>query len=298
MKPTEADIQAELIEGWEIDEYFSPVKNKLRIRKDTLKIAFYDFTFEIALNDSERSGTLRFFSFESFITGNYGLSAISQHYEPEEWQRIITMCERIVRLITGEQVEQSLEEKVREILHDVNVKPEITYIHDDEVSVCNRHHQYWIRADKVTYSNPNGEQREQTHQAYAVSGLYHKEFKAIAALLATRSTKPSYSDLEQRVEELEAKLKSCERKYRGRMQELQQVREDYTNCSSVYGQKIEKLQEQLDGAVSEADHEREMEAWKTAFEAQRADLLKHIGLSKQYENWWKSEYAKNAEASQ
>lgn len=368
MKPTEADIQAELIEGWEIDEYFSPVKNKLRIRKDTLKIAFYDFTFEIALNDSERSGTLRFFSFESFITGNYGLSAISQHYEPEEWQRIITMCERIVRLITGEQVEQSLEEKVREILeplglteiavepsvitcvsgwakreivstgvishHPMNgscrheefssfdskyadayrkvaalltaepeseqtleeavrgeimrwniIKPAILDVFEDHVILDYQHTEYKVFDNCLVVDGETGE-FDQISKKKRLTHEFTECMKSIAALLSTRSTKPSYSDLEQRVEELEKLVDEEHRKAK-----------DFHRDSITKSDRITDLEAQLQDYISPADHEREMANCdsllaKVTLERDQARKDSALHLS-----WFHREYAKNAEAS-
>jgi len=139
MKPTEQDIQAELIEGWEISEkspsftfeeggYFT-IENYSK-----LGITFfprYGKTIDFAKSEIRRIAI----DFPDFLAGNYDLSAISQHYEPEEWQRIISMCERIVRLITGEQ--QTLEEKVREIIESGKgyVKPYVKHAGKDRVEL-------------------------------------------------------------------------------------------------------------------------------------------------------------------
>jgi len=107
MKPTEADIKAELIEGWEIVYCRS---HWLEIRSSITRISFWKHLGKIGLllkGDSEKH-SYAYSPYTDFLTGNYDLSAISKHYESEEWQRIITMCERIVRLITG--TEQTLEE--------------------------------------------------------------------------------------------------------------------------------------------------------------------------------------------
>ena len=195
MNVTEQDIQAELIDGWSIVGQSVPAPNNdggwFDIGVDDCRITFYLNITDIEFNYKEECIEA---DYTDFLTGNYDLSAISQHYELDEWQRIITMCERIVRLITGdyetglddtpEQVEQTLEEKVREILEPLGEITEITISHvrDDEVSLCNKVHQYWITSDKVIYSREDGNV-EKTLAEYAESGLYVPEFKAIAALL-------------------------------------------------------------------------------------------------------------------
>jgi len=127
MKPTEQDIQAELIEGWVITDQSVSASIEdggwFDIGKGYCRIAFYRNFTDIEFNYKEECYEA---GYTDFLTNNYDLSAISQHYEPEEWQRIISMCERIVRLITGEQktelVEASLKDKICAILysHDID----------------------------------------------------------------------------------------------------------------------------------------------------------------------------------
>lgn len=410
MKPTEADIQAELIEGWEITGKSDVAKFEeggwFDISSGSLKLGFLPNLMKFNIYFKTVNAKHEFdLMFKDFLTGNYDLSAISQHYEPEEWQRIITMCERIVRLITGEQVEQSLEEKVREIERKAKAilesfpEPCLTFgsADCDYIEFTSRYQRYWVRRNLVIKRSKNKSATEEVNQEFTLDEFmrtenpYRDVIKTLEAILTAQPeseqtleeeiisvlekhkkgyakfwltehvlkinfnastvvlgdggwdrvkignnpektfsraglkrqienkingnalgwwgnhspiiqelielleapeftpdhSKPSYSDLEQWVEELEKLVDEEHRKAK-----------DFHRDSIAKSYRITDLEAQLQDYISPADHEREMEAWKTAFEAQRADLLKHIGLSKQYENWWKSEYAKNAEASQ
>ena len=207
MKPTEADIQAEMIEGWEILNGFNFGTKQgaggwvdIRHTKTPLKVTFYENFKKIEFSDGlDDSGAT--IDAVNFLTGNYDLSSISQHYDPEEWQRIITMCKSIVRLITGEQVEQTLEEKVREILEPIGSRISDLKVSDQRVEFHAGVNRYSITSDTITR-----EGYEFTLNEYKESRL-NEDFRQclpkVAAELSTRSTKPSYSDLEQRVDELE-----------------------------------------------------------------------------------------------
>lgn len=311
MKPTEQDIQAELIDGWEITgrAFHHSIENGgfFEISGERLRVTFYQSTgkyLTIRKIDGEKVRT----TFPEFLTGNYDLSAISKHYDPEEWQRIISMCERIVRLITGE---QTLEEKVREILEPFTDGTHAESVEPDKVVISRfrGEQKYHITHDHITRFSDNinensridykldeyrerncsqlglaylsiaalltpSDQPEQTleeavrghlkgityddlfvsddivcfdrynnhdpiqyviSKEWAFSGVagdlkktdpredvtgregfdgIHLAVHNIAALLSARSTKPSYSDLEQRVEELEEGrqllIKDCE----------------------------------------------------------------------------------------
>ena len=58
------------------------------------------------------------------------------------------------------------------------------------------------------------------------------------------------------------------------------------------------LESQLQAAISEEDHERELQKWKSGFEILMKMKEKYRKDATQYRKWWESEYAKNAEASQ
>lgn len=289
MKPTEADIQAELDRhgmGFVVTETFSNSHTVLwyQIESENLhcQVLFFESYFKIT--DTE-SGEFIKFPISSKIEPN---DEVLCHLPDKK--EIFDLCRSIVRLITGEQVEQTLEEKVREwskglegfyeySTHDDHVEvrvvdlhywiypdriqwaavkdkhygptytaeiktygipndpwvifakkvaaallteqPEqtleeavrgilkpcgkltVSYIRDDEVSLSSPVHQYWITAESVTYSTGDRGEIHSSVTEYARNGIYKSEFKAIASLLSTRSTKPSYSDLEQRVDELE-----------------------------------------------------------------------------------------------
>ncbi len=293
MIPTEADIQAELIEGWEIlYEGAGAITNGgwMCISKCTLEVTVYNGPAQkvkFAKADHEID-----IKFPDFLTGNYDLSAISQHYSPEEWQRIISMCERIVRLITGDYPVKTLEEKVREILEPLGIRISDLKVSDQRAEFHAGVIRYSITSDTITregyeftlneYKESRlnedfrqclpkvaalltpSDQPEQTLEEAVrghLSGMKYRSLNVredrvcffeltefdrptlyliekdkicfededewkeyppaeflskygdgpeinrvpleIAALLSTRSTKPSYSDLEQRVEELE-----------------------------------------------------------------------------------------------
>jgi len=290
MKPTEQDIQAELIEGWLITDQSASASIEdggwFDIGKGYCRIAFYRNFTDIEFNYKDECNEA---NYTDFLTGNYDLSAISQHYEPEEWQRIISMCERIVRIITGE---QTLEEKVREILEPLGTNIDIvscshscveikgtttrfkvfqdrietTFRGDDETETIAEYQENKLHVCEWRKALPSiaalltpSDQPEQTledavkgwlenvdndgfeikpdhvlvhfrgrtdriecdhisdgnhHLNWHVSTLDHSRYSAsyvkairnIAAELSKRYAKPSYSDLEQRVEELETEL--------------------------------------------------------------------------------------------
>jgi len=160
-----------------------------------------------------------------------------------------------------------LEEKVREILKDpreISVT-RIIYVKPDEVSFCNNWHQYWVTADKVVYSLPCGGGAEKTIPEYTADyGNYRKEVKAIAALLTP--PEPTTESLLGEIEKLKESCEFANKRNDELREKVAQQREDYINSSSVYEQKIEALRDQLDNSVSEADHEREMQDWQSAFE--------------------------------
>ena len=402
MKPTEADIQAEMIEGWEILNGFNFGTKQgaggwvdIRHTKTPLKVTFYENFKKIEFSDGlDDSGAT--IDAVNFLTGNYDLSSISQHYDPEEWQRIITMCKSIVRLITGEQVEQTLEEKVREIkFHELEYE-EIT---EECVNLVSGGLRYWIYSDKVglQYLSDDSdrpsfrpideycktafgfgekfqaiaalltEQPEQTLEEavrgwledvdndwfeikpdhvlvhfssrtdridcdhvsdgnckWHVSTLDHSRYVAnyvkairnIAAALSTRSTKPSYSDLEQRVEELEKYIASdyCKENCELR-EEIDSLNESYEQIAETKTRvldaleatqaelkekksRITDLEAQLQDYISLADHEAEVQKWVAYCDSETKDHQKTRADLIKYRKWWESEYAKNAEASQ
>lgn len=383
MKPTEQDIQAELDRhglGFELGNYRSD-DGSFYLRHATCEYKIHaklsERSFEIWTLDG--MGLLREFDFDDVTSDRIvDVKPPTITVNASHWVSALALCRDLVRLITGEQVEQTLEEKVREIAS--KAKMDISYIHDDEVSLCNTVHQYWIKADRVTYNTPKGSHVDKTITGYYDDfGNYRHEFKAIAALLteqpeqtleeavrghlsgvnheslkvsedkvsfferdelnnrtlylitdgkicfedgdwnelppekflaefgdepninlalleiaallSTRSTKPSYSDLEQRVEEL------------GR--ELRDQREQYIQQGSVEGQKLEQaqnritdLEAQLQDYISPADHEADMQEWREAFDELCRKHKEQSKKAKKYREWFHREYAKNAEASQ
>lgn len=457
MKPTEQDIQAELdqygLDGWSITKQYDHHENFYFWIEKSDGTGVYLFNINKSIDFGIEDNDLYLsVNYTDFLTGNYDLSAISQHYDPEEWQRIITMCERIVRLITGEQTleekqeslpfnewvhiilqsheveqsddeyektcitedgfariyaselviviqpeeevmhistldppksfthdlcewdemsvlefpapdldyilwtdhlkralfeiietleadalltpsdqpEQTLEEAVRGILEPLKryTKITISHIHDDEVSFCSTSHQYWITSDKVIYSRADGNV-EKTIAEYVQSGLYVAEFKEIAALLSTRSTKPSYSDLVQRVEELEEGkallIKDCEiwkRKHDeldvayshvdemleeslicidardSQVENLKSANRQWADRLREETKRITDLEAQLQDYISPADHEAEKEKWRTAFDTANEKYKRQCDDARFYMEAFHREYAKNAEASQ
>lgn len=82
--------------------------------------------------------------------------------------------------ITGEQVEQTLEEKVREILEPLGLA--VAYVHDDEVSVCNKLHQFWITSTHIRWAS-----EEKTIEEYHdFDGYYRDEFEHVSKLLTAQ----------------------------------------------------------------------------------------------------------------
>lgn len=122
MKPTEADIKGLLIEGWEFGGFSSaqifdsgprfPIgpNGWFSILGLGMEIGFFNASSKVVFKfDDKEQCSL---SYDAILSGEYSLPSC---WNEKYWKPIITMCESIVRLITGEQVEQTLEEKVREL---------------------------------------------------------------------------------------------------------------------------------------------------------------------------------------
>lgn len=185
--------------------------------------------------------------------------------------------------------EQTLEEKVREILEPLGFT--ITYVHEDEVSFCNDWHQCWITADRISYNLPNGGNVEKTLSEYVQgNGNYQQQFKSIAALLS-ESTKP---ELEQRnkdqrklVERYQADYLKIKQQYDDQTTDRQRDAEHIVSLRN----RIKELESQLQGSVSEEDHEREISQWETAFEAERKTRMDQTRLATQYREWFEEAHA-------
>lgn len=306
MKPTEADIKGLLIEGWEVTEADMAASTVYCSRTEHLFRFWYNIKGIGVWNKEQAGPPVADIDFTDFLTGNYDLSAISQHYDPEEWQRIITMCESIVRLITGE---QTLEETVRGHLAKItNCQIELVSCNYDKVEFISQ------SSDKLKTRHLNTVSKdyiyscgtEYTVQEFKESNCYSswiealipiaEELRSINRKPVSRSTKPSYSDLEQRVEELEKENKTL-KDFNKENQKLLDYADTHLGEVDRLGQKIVDLEAQLQDYISPADHEAEMANCdsllaKVTLERDQARKDSALHLS-----WFHREYAKNAEAS-
>lgn len=284
MKPTEQDIQAELDRHGLGRATFTRQSDSLTLYFENSTVWFDMFGKFVEVTIG--SNTPVRYPFDQF---GRKLGHKSCPNTTGWWGKHVSVLRSIWRLITGEQVEQSLEEKVREILEPLGVnefdfKPDCVSFQliasgrkiyrDSYVTINERGEEQSYPLDNVPIASGwrsrvkqvaalLTEQPEQTLEE-AVRGILgsnnssrvtipnfvsyttecvvlrfgsgstetvfndatvqlnngprveiekynvYEEYKsvllAIAALLATRSTKPSYSDLEQRVEELEEQV--------------------------------------------------------------------------------------------
>lgn len=236
----------------------------------------------------------------------------------EEWGEAV---KRIIAEIKKRQStpEKSLEEKVR-----VLIESERTFI-GDKITV--EPHQVLIqvgdRTITITKDSVHDSTDDETDRIAGLTGsgwdrTVQELFRNIAAELKKHQPSPTYTELEQRVRELEkdsdiwkglayteeTRAGRAEEKYELAKRELSELRESHIQQGSVEGHKIEKLQgriteleAQLQDYVSPADHEREMrnnEELLAIITKQRDDCN---AQAKQYLSWFHSEYAKNAGVS-
>lgn len=118
MNITEEDVRSELLDGWEVCDVNKSIESgsSFSISKDCFEIRLFRVTFK---DIDFRYGMQQVVSIKhaDFLSGNYDLTEISEHYSDSEWSAIIGMCRSIVRLIAGEkQPEKSLKEQASEML--------------------------------------------------------------------------------------------------------------------------------------------------------------------------------------
>lgn len=184
--------------------------------------------------------------------------------------------------------EKSLEEKVR-----VLIESERTFI-GDKITV--EPHQVLIqvgdRTITITKDSVHDTTGDETDCITKLTGSsWNKSvqelFRNIAAELKKHQPSPTYTDLEQRVRELE-KLAD----------DLKAANSKWVEHSKKKSDRITELEAKLQDYVSPADHEREMrnnEELLAIITKQRDDCN---AQAKQYLSWFHSEYAKNAGVSQ
>lgn len=190
--------------------------------------------------------------------------------------------------ITGEQVEQSLEEKVRDIAAASGLI--VAYVHDDEVSISSSSLQYWVTSTHVRTNST-----QLTIKDYCDNdGKYSDEFNAIAALLTAQpeseqtleeaESKPTYEDLEQRVEELEKESKRLAGDYDEVYDECEEAKKRHREARKLmerYQEDALKAKQKYDNLLT--DYQRECEALENMrerlekSEAENASLLDKFG---------------------
>lgn len=227
-----------------------------RIRNDQLWFSFYlrgssFYNFNVIRGKCDIEC-----DYSDFMSGKCDFSKISGCCDSEVWNRIQHMLRDLITLIT--QPEQSLEDKVRELT---------SWFSPIDLTVSNTevHFKTAIAQYKVTdtlvgeRSNADGASWSyfsiSTYQRHGVGERIWKTLVAISALLTPEYTPLTIESLQQRVSELEEELEgmhSAAITGQGRINYLDE--------------QIEKLQNQLDNATSNADHECEMQKWESAFE--------------------------------
>lgn len=299
MKPTEEQIREKLIDGWEIGFCSLDNAKSLSINTESLNADFYfgdlhEVNFKCYLGNEFVE-----VEYPDFLSGNYDLSSISQHYSPEEWQRIIDMCKDIVRLITGdyetglddkpEQVEQTLEEKVKALLPDC---AELIDAGSDPIEIhCGEYH-LKVSSELIWWREVH--EHNKTHWTMCPLNkfreLIHKDLydnlPAIAAEVKKHQpSKPTYEELEQRVAELEKQVDEEHNKAK-----------DFHRESIVKSNRITELESQLQECISKTDHEAEVQKWRDAFDTVNENYRIQCDHAQFYMDSFHREYAKNAES--
>ena len=183
------------------------------------------------------------------------------------------------------------EEKVREILKGAADLLELK-VTDNSVEFLDDSKppiRYFVTSTEISYEPHNEPKCRNTFTVREYQNTYgeipeiNTVLPKIAALLSPQT---ETERLEERVRELEAKLRD--------------ERESYLQCSSVEGQKREaldnrvaELEDQLDNAISNADHEVEMEKWESAFEIVQKERDEARKERDVYRQWFEREYALN-----
>lgn len=314
MKPTEEQIREKLIEGWEIGDKsrLHDIEKggwfRIQCGENKLLIGFFKNSGNIEFHRCSNSINERL---SDFLSGNYDLSSISQHYSPEEWQRIIDMCKDIVRIITGEQdtiqtePEQTLEEKVRE---------EVSWFNAIGLEISNEHvrfktqiQEYLVKPESIAT------------KTLAVGAPWHsfdldgylkatgekqltRSLLNIAAELKKRSTtKPTYEELEQRVAELEEGkqllIKDCEI-WKRKHDELETKTEFLKSANSQWSSqfkevsdRINDLESQLQECISKSDHEAEVQKCNELLAFESSRLEEALNDADKYHQWFEEAHA-------
>jgi len=310
MKPTEQDIQAELDRhglGWEIVEWFAPNESDglrfVRLGKSNLEAVFYTKISFDNMNvkhfDCHDDLDIEI-QYTDFLTGNYDLSAISQHYEPEEWQRIISMCERIVRLITGEQtLEEAVNDEIAAIVEtDKGIesfeldKSGVLLLTKNNAGLNGQKHEFAITPRSVNYRISSGPWKYNTLLDYLCehpSEEWTHTVLQLAREVQRQTQSPSYSDLEQRVEELEKEAGRLNEDLDTAVATISRMGKQVEGWQDECGNKSDRitdLEAQLQDYISPADHEREISEWETAFEAERKNRMDQTRLATKYREWF------------
>lgn len=197
----------------------------------------------------------------------------------------------IAELITLLTQQPTLKEQVEEILKGED-RLSITHVRDDEVSVQSKFWQYWVTETHVTYAK-----EEQTIDQYCdADGLFSGVFKRISALLTSASYSATARGIEKLKAEHERVLEFANQRcdeLRAKVTELEETIKDLESAAITGQGRINSLDDQLQSCISEADHEREMLNWETAFGTINSEYQRYKKLSEQYRQWFEDEYAKN-----
>jgi len=143
---------------------------------------------------------------------------------------------------------------------------------------------YRVQHD-VVYDRYTGMERKRTYcELVADRHIYCDTIKKLQALLQ-ESDPTTVSEIRCRVAELEARLDE-------EVAQFSRVFKDNERLSK----RNKELEEQLQGSVSQPDHEQKMAEWRTSYDQITKQRDKARKESAQNMKWFHIEYAKNAEA--
>jgi len=184
------------------------------------------------------------------------------------------------------------EEQVREILEPID-ELTISHILDDEVSVHNKHQQYWITSKSVTFGDTNLTIKEYDRRG----GSYCHVFTPIAKLL--KPIKTDLPDPQQRIKELETDLKVArgwQSKYLDTKTEHDKLKTNYQRLYEDYNkaiQRVKSLEGQLQAAVSQYDHEDAINKKDEELKSLRASLQRTEDRMNMYIGWFEDSHRAN-----
>ena len=258
------DKVREVLEKWNlgfkiVEHYFSSV-NRDELRRFRISNSVIEFSFYFGDSCYNNFNTIRGdldieYEYSDYMSGKCDLSMFKDGFNSLDWNRIQNMLRDLISLITQP---STLEEKVREILEPLDVEPGHIEHCGSHVSVKIGDTFRLIYSDRLETVSAEGAVTKWDVDAMPVSAAWKEAYKNIAALLSPQTE----TELEERVRELEEELKKQE----NRAESWSGFYEKAAFRADTAEAKVKTLQDQLDNSVSEADHEREMQNWQSAFE--------------------------------